>query len=118
MQSFQISQQIPDHVEETVRRKIVKRQTSDDVIEVDNEFGIEDRKSIVNTDFESGDTPNAKLQFRSFQYGEFLTNCVNESTASSCQVWHQNENTRSDIEDPIMKTMNKLSEITWFYHSF
>ena len=35
---------------------------------------------------------------------------VNENTASSSQVWHQNENTRSGIGKPFAKTLNRLSE--------
>ena len=35
---------------------------------------------------------------------------VNENTASSSQVWHQDENTRASIGKPIAEIQNRLTE--------
>ena len=41
---------------------------------------------------------------------------VNENAASSSQVWHQNENTRSGIRKPVAITLNRLSETRLLHH--
>ena len=43
---------------------------------------------------------------------------VNENTALSSQVWHQNENTRSGIGKPAAKTSKRLSETSLTHHIF
>ena len=43
---------------------------------------------------------------------------VKENTASSSQVWHQNENTFSGIGKPVAKLRNRLSETRLIHHNF
>ena len=43
---------------------------------------------------------------------------VNEDTASSSQVWHQNKNTRSGIVKPVSKMINRLGETRLTHHNF
>ena len=43
---------------------------------------------------------------------------VNENTAPSSQVWHQNENTRSDFGKPVSKLLDRLSETRFPHHNF
>ena len=43
---------------------------------------------------------------------------VNENTASSSQVWHQNENTRFGIGNQLRKMLDRLSETKLTHHNF
>ena len=50
--------------------------------------------------------------------GKPVAKSVNEITASTSQVWQQNENTRSGNGKPVAKTINRLSETRLTHHNF
>ena len=80
-----------------------------------DEFGIEDRKSVSNTWIRVHPTARRFLEGHSKSSDRPSTGKpvatgardVNENAASSSQVWHQNENTRSSIGTPVCENVTQ-----------
>ena len=115
LQPIQINYQIQGHVEEAARRKSRRRRTSGGEIEANDEFGVEDRKSVSNpvilgmSIYSSNRYGTGKLVARDVED-------LNENAASSSQVWRQNENTLSGIGKPVAKNVEETLETRLTHH--